>query len=242
MKKFLGLLLIGVLFLSCSNTTGTSSSATGVTYTGSGFTDNLDSYDSSFWGKADWTNGSMFNCGWLPDHIDFSDSKMKITMNDTASHGKSYSSGEYRTNNTFGYGRFSVNMKPASSDGIVTSFFLYTGNPWDEIDIEFLGKDTTKVQFNYFVNGVGNHEYIHDLGFNASESYHTYAIEWKADSIHWYVDDVDVHSVSGGLLPSHGMYIMMNFWPGTGVDDWLDTFSYSSPLYAYYDWVSYSAN
>ena len=29
------------------------------------------------------------------------------------------------------------------------------GKPWDEIDIEFLGKDTTKVQFNYFTHGRG---------------------------------------------------------------------------------------
>ena len=29
---------------------------------------------------------------------------------------------------------------------------------WDEIDIEFLGKDTPKVQFNYYTNGQGNHE------------------------------------------------------------------------------------
>ena len=28
-------------------------------------------------------------------------------------------------------------------------------NPHDEIDIEFLGKDTTHVQFNFFVDGKG---------------------------------------------------------------------------------------
>lgn len=45
-----------------------------------------------------------------------------------------------------------------------------------EIDIEVLGKDTTKVQFNYYTNGVGNHEYMYDLGFDASEGFHTYGL------------------------------------------------------------------
>lgn len=67
-------------------------------------------------------------------------------------------------------------MQPISNPGVVSSFFTYTGpsdnNPWDEIDIEFLGKDTTKVQFNYYTNGVGGHEFLYDLGFDASESYH----------------------------------------------------------------------
>lgn len=67
--------------------------------------------------------------------------------------------GEYRSTNNYGYGLYEVSMKPAKNTGIVSSFFTYTGpahgTQWDEIDIEFLGKDTTKVQFNYFMNGVG---------------------------------------------------------------------------------------
>ena len=57
-----------------------------------------------------------------------------------------------------------------------------------------LGKDTTKVQFNYYTNGVGNHEYMYDLGFDASEGYHTYGFDWQKDSITWYVDGKAVYS------------------------------------------------
>ena len=50
---------------------------------------------------------------------------------------------------------------------------MYTGpsddDPWDEIDFEFLGYDTTKVQLNYYTDGVGGHEYMLDLGFDAYE-------------------------------------------------------------------------
>lgn len=82
-------------------------------------------------------------------------------------------------------------MKPAKNPEIVSSFFVYTG-PSDnahqnEINIEFLGKDTIKVQFNYFPKGVGKNEYIYDLGFDASEEYHTYGFRWRKDYIAWFV-------------------------------------------------------
>ena len=35
-------------------------------------------------------------------------------------------------------------MKPAKADGIITAFFLHRDNPWQEIDVELLGRDTTK--------------------------------------------------------------------------------------------------
>ncbi len=73
-----------------------------------------------------------------------------------------YAAGEYRTNNLYRYGRYEVRMKPAKYSGAMTgSLFTYTGPsdgaPWDEIDIEFLGKNLNVMQTNYFgiTNGVG---------------------------------------------------------------------------------------
>lgn len=48
------------------------------------------------------------------------------------------------------------------------------------IDIEILGKDTTKVQLNYYTDGVGKHEYMYDLGFDSSEAFHTYGFDWHS--------------------------------------------------------------
>jgi UDP-galactopyranose mutase len=72
----------------------------------------------------------------------------------------------------------------------VSAFFNYAQDKdgGTEIDIEFLGYDTTKVQFNYYTSGVGCHEYLYDLGFDASKAFHTYAFKWAKDSIKWYVD------------------------------------------------------
>jgi beta-glucanase (GH16 family) len=215
----------------------------------------LVSFNSSVWNEANWTNGGMFNCGFVPANISFSpnpgvagDGLMTITLNNTPSFGKPYSSGEYRTNNTFTYGTFETNMKPAKATGTDSSFFLYTGSPWDEIDIEFLGKDTTSVQFNYFVSGVGGHEKVVSLGFDASQSFHKYAIEYGNGYINWYVDGVwkwgvnntGLNAPAGAAMPSHPMQIMANLWPGTGVDSWLGAFTYTGPLYATYDYFKYT--
>lgn len=200
--------------------------------------DNFDSEDLSTWEKADWANGNPFDCGWKPDHVAFNTpGYMTLTLDGTSSHGKNYTSGEYRTKSRFGYGYFETRMKAAKGDGLVSSFFTYTGNPWDEIDIEILGKDTTKVQFNYYVNGKGGHEKLVDLGFDAAQDFHTYAFEWKEGTITWFVDGVERHKTSGSVQPTHSMQIMMNLWPGTGVDSWLNSFDGEVPKSAEYDYV-----
>jgi len=217
-----------------------------------GFLDNLDSYNTSLFAKSDgWTNGSPFNVGWRADHISFAGGIMTITLDNlTCPSGCSnmpYASGEYRRNVLSGYGLYEGNFKAAKASGIVGgSFFLYTGpsdsQPWDEIDIEILGKDTTQMQTNYFTNSVGGHETLIPLGFDASAALHTYGIEYRATSINWYVDGVLVHTENGsrGALPSHTMKLMMNLWPGIGVDSWLGAFTYTGPLYAQASWLKYT--
>lgn len=55
------------------------------------------------------------------------------------------------------------------------------------------------MQFNYYTNGVGKHEYMYDLGFDASEDFHTYAFEWKEDGITWYVDGKEAYKATENL-------------------------------------------
>jgi len=193
-----------------------------------------------------WTNGSMFNVTWRKSNVTFEDGKMHLVIDKDAKATSDipYSGGEFRTRKFYGYGRYEVCMKPIKNDGVVSSFFTYTGpsdkNPWDEIDIEFTGKDTTKVQFNYFTSGRGNHEYMHELGFDASEDFHIYAFEWYEDKIVWFVDGEEVHSANQ-LIPVTRGKIMMNAWCGTGVDSWLNPFDDSNlPLVAEYKWFSYT--
>lgn len=206
------------------------------------FSDSFNYYNSASWSKSDgWSNGDMFNCTWRGNNVNFNNGVMELKI-DTDYGATKYSGAEYRTKDTFGYGLYQVNMKPAKNTGIVSSFFTYTGpsdnTPWDEIDIEFLGKDTTKVQFNYYTNGVGNHEYVYNLGFDASKSYHTYGFNWQPNYIAWFVDGREVYRAYGNI-PSHPGKIMHNIWPGINVDSWLGAYNGKTPLKAYYDWMSY---
>lgn len=193
-----------------------------------------------------WSNGSMFNVTWRADNVTFENGNMQLIIDNdkTPEGGIPYSGGEFRTTGFYGYGRYEVSMKAIKNDGVVSSFFTYTGpsdnNPWDEIDVEILGKDTTKVQFNYFTNGMGNHEYMYDLGFDASEDFHTYAFEWYEDKIVWLVDGVEVRGVLDDIPVTEGK-IMMNAWCGTGVDGWLNAFDeVNMPLTAEYQWVRFT--
>jgi Glycosyl hydrolases family 16 len=125
----------------------------------------------------------------------------------------------------FLYGRFETVMRAAKGDGIVSAFFLYRYNPWQEIDIEFLGKKTTKMMVNVFYNpGKEGNEFNHgllgtptviDLGFDAAADFHKYAIEWDEKEIRWFVDDRLVHRRRDQIpspIPHLPMRLYLNIW------------------------------
>ena len=196
-----------------------------------------------FFASNGWGNGSCFDCGWYKENAVIHDGALHLSIDEDSSGKYNYSAGEYRTADFYHYGYYETSMQAIKNDGVVSSFFTYTGpsdnNPWDEIDIEILGKDTTKVQFNYYTNGVGNHEYMYDLGFDASEGYHTYGFDWQPEYIAWYVDGVEVYRATSNIPTTPGK-IMMNTWPGTGVDGWLKAYDGTTPLTARYQWVTYN--
>ena len=218
---------------------------------GHSFFDDLDTSDDVRWSKADWGNPlPPFWNYWRPDHITFADGEMHIQLDNSSCpqgcDGRPYASGEYRSNEFYGYGRFETRMKASNLPGTVTAFFLYTGpsdaNPHDEIDIEILGKDPTRMQVNYFTNDVGNHETWIDLGFDASQDYHDYSISWSENAITWCVDGTICHTEDGshGPLPTTPGRIMTNLWACTQRDEWCGSFTYpGTPVVASYDWIRY---
>ena len=190
-----------------------------------------------FWARNDRGNSHPFNCSFSNQNavVDSGLLTLSLTKN-----GNKYVGAEYRTHKHYSYGFYSVKMKAASCSGVISSFFTYTGRPWDEIDIEFLGDDTTRVQFNYFTNGEGGHEYVYYLGFDASEDFHEYAFDWQEDSITWYVDGKAVYRATEDI-PKTGGQIMMNLWNVADSNAyWAGKFDPSKlPVYAQYEWIGY---
>lgn len=192
-----------------------------------------------FWTRNDRGNGGMFNCSFGEENAIVANDLLTLVLNQN---DDKYVGAEYRTYQKYSYGFYSVRMKPAKCSGVISSFFTYTGRPWDEIDIEFLGNDTTKVQFNYYTNGVGGHEYVYDLGFDASEEFHEYAFDWQPDSITWYVDGKAVYRATSNI-PSTSGNIMMNLWNvADSKADWAGKFDDTElPVSAQYEWIGFSS-
>ena len=192
-----------------------------------------------FWARNDRGNGHPFNCSFQRSNAVIDEGKLTISLTES---GDSYVGAEYRSSERFSYGFYSVKMKAAKCSGVISSFFTYNGRPWDEIDIEFLGDDTTKVQFNYYTNGKGNHEYIYHLGFDASEAFHEYAFDWQPGSITWYVDGRAVYRATEDI-PSVPGNIMVNIWNVADSNaGWAGKFDDSClPVRAEYQWFGYQS-
>jgi beta-glucanase (GH16 family) len=190
--------------------------------------------------KSDWPSGESPDPIWSPANISLKKNQMNISIDKS---NNVLTAGEVTTKKSFGYGLYQVSMKPIKHSGVVSAFFNYAkeDNLSTEIDIEFLGYDTTKVQFNYHTNGVGGHEYLYDLGFDASEDYHTYAFYWKKNAIYWYVDDVLAYEIHAGDIPTIKAHIVMDVWTG-GKEEWLGKYNGDAPLYAHYQWFSYTSS
>jgi GR25 family glycosyltransferase involved in LPS biosynthesis len=123
------------------------------------------------------------------------------------------------------YGRFVAEARAARIPGLITGMFLHRNSPRQEIDIEFIGKDTRKMLVNVFYNpGVDGSrmEYgyrgtptLIDLGFDASEDLHEYEIEWSEASIRWHVDGRLVYERANWdptPIPHLPMQFNFNLW------------------------------
>lgn len=156
----------------------------------------------------------------LADHVTFAGGVMDIRLDNVASSGQPYSSGEYRTTGYYGYGCYEASFKPVPRSGVVSSFFTFAG-PYDnggngkhnEIDFEFLGRDTNAVQVNFWTNDDAysrTHERLFPLFFDASAAFHRYGFKWTSKSIAWFVDGAFTYP--GAAV--HGVYDWVRYIAG----------------------------
>jgi len=142
----------------------------------------------------------------------------RVTVRDLTS-GAIASVASYR------YGRFSAELRPPRISGLVTGMFLHRNGPRQEIDIELLGKDTTKMLINVFYNpgsegtkleyGYRGTPTLVNLGFDATEDFHTYEIDWQPDAIRWLVDGQTVYERSiwdPTPVPDQPLQFNFNLW------------------------------
>ena len=115
----------------------------------------------------------------------------------------------------FKYGRFEARMKMAAISGSVSSMFVYYDDswikkeePWNEIDIEVLGKAPDKWQSNIITregdpsisaNTSSESKPLHEFGFDATQDFHLYAIIWTPEYVAWEIDSVEVRRDTLGM-------------------------------------------
>ena len=163
---------------------------------------------------------------------------------------KPYRGAEYRSINTYEYGRFEARIKYASGSGVVSSFFtikdywaegLNNDENWREIDFEAIGNQPNIIQTNVISAHETHHEQIHNLSYNVNDGYHLYAIEWTPDYVKFYVDNQLVRYDANDYIETFntGHKIMMNIWQPIW-EDWVGIFDESLlPIYAFYDNIKY---
>jgi len=149
-----------------------------------------------------------------PDTVAVSNGYMTLSL-DPAPAGtvidgetKSFLGAEVRSYDTIEYGRVSARIKFAKGSAVVSSLVsIYTPWPaddWNEFDIESLGKNTREIQFNAMVyTGVRpptsmpvsptQDPSLQQLGFDSSEAFHVYTIEWTPEEAIFLIDDVVYH-------------------------------------------------
>jgi GR25 family glycosyltransferase involved in LPS biosynthesis len=190
----------------------------------------FESLDDSMWSLRNDTFPSNLALFRSTNFSTAPDGSGTLRINKERSGVRNYSSGAICSRRAFLYGRFEAAIKPANSPGLITGMFLHRNGPRQEIDMELLGKDTTKLLLNVYYNpgsegatfeyGYRGTPVLIDLGFDASKDFHHYRIEWFSSVIRWFVDDQLVHerfNWEPTPIPHLPMQFHVNLWPSRSV-------------------------
>jgi hypothetical protein len=149
----------------------------------------------------------------------------KLTLRKEINPVRSFTSAAIASRQTFLYGTFAVELRPSNVSGLITGVFLHRNGPRQEIDIEFLGRDTTKMLVNVYYNpgiegtkleyGYRGTPTLVELGFDAAAEFHSYEIEWHPQAIRWRVDGQLIHERvlwNPTPIPNMPMEFNINLW------------------------------
>ncbi|GAQ78335.1 glycosyl hydrolases family 16 [Klebsormidium nitens] len=173
---------------------------------------------------------------YSPDHVSYSGNIVTLKM-DSQSGSRVHSVGRYA------YGVFSADIKCPAGDtvGLIPTFYTSSleGSEYkDELDWEFLGKNSSIIQTNVWVDGVGKREAVHDLGFDCSQAFHKYTIDWNPLRAKWFIDGqlvrTYVNTGNASEYPTKPAYAYASIWdsgyPGEG---WNGRATYANAPYFY---------
>ena len=173
--------------------------------------------DGSDYGIPGWGNNELQY--YLPDNAWLENGLLTIEARAESTNGFSYTSARINTRDRFAfrYGRIEARMRLPGGQGLWPAFWLM---PQEDLYGTWAASGEIDIMEAVNLGGAGGndvHGTIHYGGewpnhassgegylvpADATAEFHTYAIEWDALEIRWYVDDV--------------LYAMQNFWYSTG--------------------------
>ncbi|MGS2618274.1 family 16 glycosylhydrolase [Micromonospora sp. LZ34] len=178
---------------------------------------------TSFPGLTETFPGNL--ASFAREGLQHSDEGAHLVIDAIESGPRRYRSGAFASVRSFLHGRFEAEIRAAPGAGLITGFFLHRDTPRQEIDIEFVGADPRRMLVNVYFNpgddgtamdfGYRGSPCRIDLGFDATEDFHRYAIDWRADRVTWLVDGRVVHERVGWdptPIPHLNMRVHANLW------------------------------
>lgn len=191
--------------------------ATGQVCMAQAFKESFTRLDRRKWAVADYDfSHPKFDTDWRAK-LARVDQGLSLGLRPQQGHKNRFAGASVRRQEPTGFGRYDVVMKPARGAGIVTGFFTYTGAGYgtrhDEIDIEFLGKNTRQIHLAVFVDGRMWNRFV-DLGFDAAETPRRYGFEWGPDFVRWFVEDKLIWELSSDQaeIPQIPGRVFANIW------------------------------
>ncbi|KAF9198558.1 hypothetical protein BGZ49_000590 [Haplosporangium sp. Z 27] len=154
-------------------------------------------------------NDFDFNTDYNAESVTVQDSKLKIAMrldSELNSYGRPQGLGSVVSTTRFmQYGNVTARIKTGStSPGVVSAFIMRNEIPGDEIDFEFVGRNPSEAQTNFYYKtppDMPTEEIDYNntgkipLGMNTASDFHVYGIEWMPDYIKWSIDGNVIRSV-----------------------------------------------
>ncbi len=193
------------------------------------FIDHFKSRDMADWHMAEYDfDHPAFATDWRKSQV-VSGTGLTLSLAPAPHDTERFIGGSVRRHDLSRYGLYEVVLKAARGAGLITGFFTYTGPYYgtrhDEIDIEFLGRNTRQLHAAWFVDGKLTNRFI-DLDFDAADAFNHYAFAWRPDRITWYANGVKVFETfaKDGRLPSVPSRLFANIWAADpSITNWSGT-------------------
>lgn len=195
-----------------------------------------ESLDTDRWvTKYPWDSRTHNYDGYAsPDNAYHEEDRIVLKAEEKPQEGMSYTTGVISSTETFSTGYIEADIKvPPATPGFWPAFWMTPAHDWPpEIDIcEFFGDDPKAWMAYHFSTESDDHEqvYASTRGFDYSNEFHRFGVDWREDEIIWYVNDVEQFRFDGAHVTDQEMHAIFNF--GIAKDDMADPPSERLPAF-----------